>query len=161
MPSGGTPPLGVISNGAVHSVLYPSGWHGNINFNKASYGISNDDTLIESSYIIQSIVSTFAALAINVSNVQGYSYPAVCRCVQGNVYLSGCDKKLWSMGTCPNINAQHDCVNPNRSDDDKVAIPFFAPCTGLSYTFPNDHDAVSNGECQSGHVICEFLPDEH
>ena len=31
-----------------------------------------------------------------------------------------------------------------------AAMPFFKPCEGLAYTFPNDQRADSNGECQMG-----------
>jgi hypothetical protein len=159
-PNGGLPAPGNMNNGATHSVLYPTGWEGNVRFNKAGKSLTEDDTLIESSYKVQS-PDPDAGLAINWSYVHGYTYPGVCNCAATGAHLTGCDKKLWALNTCPNINSQGACVNPRREITDKEPTPFFAPCQGLAYTFPTDIGSLSNSRCQSGHIICEILPDDH
>jgi len=159
-PNGGLPAPGNMKNGATHTILYPTAWEGNIRFNKAGKGITEDDTLIESSYKLQPPEPN-AGLSINWSYVQGYTYPGVCNCAATGAHLTGCDKKLWALGTCPNINSQGACVNPRWDINDKEPTPFFAPCQGLAYTFPSDDAAVSNSRYQSGHIICEILPDDH
>lgn len=51
--------------------------------------------------MVQAHVADFALLDIDVPYVKGFSYPIVCRCKKDNTFLSGCDKKLWTMGVCP------------------------------------------------------------
>ena len=34
------------------------------------------------------------------------------------------------------------------------ASPFFAPCAGAAYTYPNDNAANSYGQCNTGVINC-------
>lgn len=48
------------------------------------------------------------------------------------------------------MDDQNACINPKRGDESTyTASPFFQPCQGEAYTFPNDHSANSWAECQS------------
>jgi hypothetical protein len=83
----------------------------------------------------------------------GFSGSIVCSC-NGNV-VTGCNKWLWDLNPCPNDNGVGACANPERaSTTDTSATPFFAPCSGAAYTFPNDNAANSWGACQSGVITC-------
>lgn len=53
------------------------------------------------------------------------------------------------------MDDQNACINPERGDNlTNTASPFFQPCQGQAYTFPNDHSANAWGVCQSGVSCC-------
>ncbi|KAK3690546.1 hypothetical protein B0T22DRAFT_516142 [Podospora appendiculata] len=117
--------------------------NGSIAINAHQYfAPTGDESLIEGSYDDKD--AAFAVVDVDIS-----------------AYLSGCDKKLWTLGNkCPSNNGKAICVNPKRKVDlDNVTPdPFFALCKGLAYTWPRDHQANSYSECQSGTVSCQVLP---
>ncbi|KAK3319495.1 hypothetical protein B0T19DRAFT_445304 [Cercophora scortea] len=127
---------GIIRNGAVAVNYYPQKWNGSIAINSHKYFAPiGDESLIEASYDDKD--AAFAVVDVDISYVDGFSYPIMCYCAANGAYLSGCDKKLWTLGNkCPSNNGKATCVNPKRKVDlDNVTPdPFFAPCKGLAYT---------------------------
>lgn len=98
----------------------------------------------------------FAVAGVDVSFVNGFTVPMTCEC--DGKYIAGCNKDLFNVTkeardvqNAPNSAA----ANPLRADMAATsARPFFAPCEGAAYTFPNDHAANSFGACQSGLISC-------
>lgn len=162
-PQGGVPGPGTIAVGATKTMLYPTGWGGNIAFNNAKYRIQGDETLIEASFKRQKPEHQNAGFAINVSFVNGHTYPIMCYCTSsGGVPLKGCTEQLWLKSQCPADlnNGQGACKNPLRPITGLGPLephPFFKPCQTQAYTYPDDDQAVSNGACQSGTITCEVL----
>ncbi|KAK4225153.1 hypothetical protein QBC38DRAFT_531397 [Podospora fimiseda] len=161
-PNGGLPTAGNFAGGSTYSLLVPTGWAGRVAFNKAGSPIVGDESLIEDSYMMQKNTSLNYPLGdVDVSYVDGYTYPITCKCRASGPKLTGCvDPKLWQQGKdCPGVGAGGACRNPIR--DEKMityAHEWFAPCAGRLYTFPMDDKANSNGQCQSGTVDCEIHP---
>jgi len=101
-PVGGVPPDGVLHNGDTGLLVAPTGWEGAIFINNAQHGMFSDrESLVEGSFAVQQNVADFALLDIDVSFVNGFSYPIVCRCEGDNKFLSGCDQPLWAISQCP------------------------------------------------------------
>lgn len=95
----------------------------------------------------------FAVAGVDVSLVNGFTVPITCEC-DGN-WVAGCNKNLFNVTARAFQNAANAAVNPLRADMSATsAKPFFAPCEGAAYTFPNDHAANSFGACQSGLISC-------
>lgn len=95
----------------------------------------------------------FAVAGVDVSLVNGFTVPVTCEC-DGN-WVAGCKKNLFNVRAREVKNAPNAVVNPLRADMAATsAKPFFAPCEGAAYTFPNDHAANSFGACQSGLISC-------
>ena len=95
----------------------------------------------------------FAVAGVDVSLVNGFTVPVTCEC-DGN-WVSGCKKNLFDARARGAQNAANAAVNPLRADMSATsADPFFAPCEGAAYTFPNDHAANSFGACQTGLISC-------
>lgn len=95
----------------------------------------------------------FAVAGVDVSFVNGFTVPITCEC-DGN-WVAGCKKNLFNVKARDVQNAPNAAVNPLRADMSATsAEPFFAPCEGAAYTFPNDHAANSFGACQSGTISC-------
>ncbi|KAK3319496.1 hypothetical protein B0T19DRAFT_445305 [Cercophora scortea] len=153
---------GTIDNGAVVENVHPKNYSGMIAFNSVRYPANvGAESLIEYSYTIQDYIDpNVYILDVDVSFVDGFSFPIMCYCGATGAYLSGCDKPLWSMTKCPDNNGQGSCKNPDRDNKalNVTPDPFFQPCQGLAYTYPNDHEANSNNECQSGVINCQVLP---
>ncbi|KAL8992883.1 MAG: hypothetical protein Q9169_006768 [Polycauliona sp. 2 TL-2023] len=92
---------------------------------------------------------------VDVSYVDGYSVPITCSC--GGVPVTGCNILLASQGrVCPIPGAGDKviCYNPKKTVDNGPADPFFQPCQGAAYTYPNDHEANGYGKCDSGNIQC-------
>ncbi|KAK5652408.1 hypothetical protein OQA88_10601 [Cercophora sp. LCS_1] len=157
-PTGGQPASGTLGVGARAQIVYPTGWAGRIAVNDAKHSsFRGDESLVEASFTIQKDVSEdFATYDINVSYVDGHTLPIVCTCAANGARLSGCDVKLWNQAlVCPENNGNGACKNPHRYDNlIQVAHPSFAACANQAYTFPDNNEANSNGECQSGLVEC-------
>ncbi|KAK3690547.1 hypothetical protein B0T22DRAFT_491740 [Podospora appendiculata] len=155
---------GIVKAGDFGVALYPAPWEGGmISINQAKYPADfGDESLIEGSYKAQPALANgaFPVSDIDVSYVDGFSFPIMCYCGDDGSYMSGCDKPLWSMNPCPTNNGLGSCKNPKRDDDARNVTPdpFFAPCQGLAYTYPMDSEANSNGFCQSGTYLCDVLP---
>ena len=137
---------------------------GRIAFHEGSNAFMGDESLIEYTYAPQPTVADgrYGIFDINISYVDGFTFPIVCVCPGNeNRFLTGCQTNLWNVNTCPSeLRRNEACSNPKRSSNSPSEVPhdFFAPCRGQAYTFPWDHDANSNGECQSGTAICTIYP---
>ncbi|KAI4105227.1 MAG: hypothetical protein LQ339_003558 [Xanthoria mediterranea] len=92
---------------------------------------------------------------VDVSYVDGYSVPITCSC--GGVPVTGCNIPLFRTGrTCPQ-NGPGDkviCYNPKKTINGGPADPFFQPCQGAAYTYPEDHAANAYGKCDNGDIQC-------
>jgi len=161
----GDPANGVFPKGATATMVAPTGWAGQIAFNQAKRSIKADEGVVEGSFVVQANTVDYALLDIDVSFVNGYTMPIMCYCGGSDgAVLSGCNKNLWNLGTCPDdlYNGAGSCKNPRRDQPkNSMSIPFLQPCAGLAYTYVEDHAANSNGECQSGTVTCEILAGFH
>lgn len=122
--------------------MYPTKWAGRIYIGKT---INSADSKIEG--------STTGANDIDVSYVDGYSVPITCS-VAGTP-VSGCNIDLWTATTnCTNMVGNKDvCLNPMQDTADGPATPWFLPCQGAAYTFPNDNIA-NNGDTGTEKIEC-------
>ncbi|TPX17595.1 uncharacterized protein E0L32_012105 [Thyridium curvatum] len=153
-PIGGEKTPGLMQPRETDRLVVPTGWAGNFAFVDARYQPGPDDSLIEASF--ESVWGGEAFADVDVSFVNGFSLPAVCKCDRQKK-LSGCGVNLWSENNCDGWNWNGACPNPSREDHDRaLARPgdFFVPCQGQAYTFPGDDVANSFGECQRGHIVC-------
>ncbi|KAL1854071.1 hypothetical protein Daus18300_011569 [Diaporthe australafricana] len=161
-PVGGEIKPGVIPHGTSASFAVPTGWAGNVAMNRANLSITGDVTLLEASFVVVDGWD-FAVAGVDVSHVNGFTVPITCKC-DGNT-VAGCKKNLFNLVTrdvnnvanAPEVQhaANAAAINPLRADASATsARPFFEPCEGKAYTFPNDHAANSWGECQSGLISC-------
>ena len=97
--SGNTLP-GTIANGATAAFAVPTGWVGNVAINDAGSEITGDDSLIEANFIVPPTGGYTVAVAdVDVSYVNGFSAAIVCSC--SGVVVSGCNKNLDDLSTCP------------------------------------------------------------
>ena len=124
------------------SVVYPTGWAGRI-----YVGEINDpgNSKIEG--------STTGWNDIDVSYVDGYSVPITCS--NDEEPITGCNIDLWSVsGECSHkVGDNNVCLNPMVSIPDGPSTPWFLPCQGAAYTFPNDNVA-NNGNTHTDTVTC-------
>lgn len=113
---------------------FPTGWAGRIYVGKT---INDANSKIESSYT--------GPPDIDVSYVDGYSLPVTC--ATGGTTVTGCNIPLFNDGhTCAHVdNNGPVCLNPEQNVPNGPASPFFAPCAGAAYTFPNDNGANVGG----------------
>ena len=163
---------GTIPSGGAAALVVPTGWAGNVAIFDApipgaTAAPATDSSLIEASFVVPDGYDTAVAdiavsyvqvsarplssLALTISS-NGFSGPITCAC--SGVVVTGCNIQLRSLNACPEDNGGA-CVNPLRADKTATtAVPFFAPCQGAAYTFPNDNKANSWAQCQSGEVTC-------
>ena len=147
-----------LAPAATATVTRNRGWAGRVAIHGDGKAFRGDESLIEASYHIQGTVANgdYEIFDLNVSFVDGFTFPVKCFCTDGGNTLSGCDINLFGTGrTCPD-KQNNACRNPKRSSDSTTEVPhpFFEPCKGQGYTYPHDHEANSNGECQSGTARC-------
>ena len=123
-------------------IIYPTGWAGRIYVGDT---INSADSKIEG--------STTGANDIDVSYVDGFSVPITCSV--GNTPVTGCNIDLWSVsGPCANeVGDQSVCLNPMQGVANGPAVPWFLPCQGAAYTFPNDNIA-NDGDTGTPNVSC-------
>ncbi|EED20759.1 conserved hypothetical protein [Talaromyces stipitatus ATCC 10500] len=152
--SGNTVP-GTMTNGETASIAVPTNWIGNLAINDARWGLTGDDSLIEANFVVP-YGESVAVGDIDVSYVDGFSVAIVCHCGGlDDTVVSGCNKNLFNLNTCPDDDGQNACVNPLRADQFATApTDFFKPCAGAAYTFPSDSGANSFGTCQTGTYTC-------
>jgi hypothetical protein len=112
--------------------IYPDEWAGRVAIgpNLNPYG-----SKIEGSF-------KNSAVDIDVSYVDGYSVPITCSS-EGEAF-TGCNLDLFK-APCENQVDGPVCLNPARDIADGPPAPFFAPCAGAAYTFPNDNGANRDG----------------
>ena len=136
-------------------VVVPTGWAGRVYVGPGP-NIDSKGTKVEG--------STTGPPDIDVSYVDGYSVPMTCSV--NNEAIAGCNIDLYANAKskglanatsptgCPGQQVGSVCYNPaNTVVGNGPAPPFFAPCVGAAYTFPNDNVAnVSN--LKGNHVIC-------
>jgi len=154
------PQPGRMENGVTHELHAPREWAGNIAINDTRSALGGEASLIEGSFKPQ-LGSSTPVGCIDVSYITGFSFPVVCTCFSdNNNFLSGCDKNLFQLGTCPPGDLVSGvCKNPPRGHTElKEPTYFFRPCRGKAYTYEDDRDALSNGKCQSGTMRCVILP---
>lgn len=128
--------------GTKTTVVYPTGWAGRIYVGKTT---NSANTKIEG--------STTGWNDIDVSYVDGYSVPVTCSA--HGVPVSGCNIDLWDhSGKCENLVGDKDvCLNPMQDVADGPSVPWFLPCQGAAYTFPNDNIA-NNGDTGNATITC-------
>ena len=133
---------GPAALGTATTVVYPTGWAGRIYVGKTD---NPANTKIEG--------STTGWNDIDVSYVDGYSVPVTCS--SNGEAITGCNIDLWQVsGKCDTEVGQQDvCPNPMVSIPDGPSTPWFLPCQGAAYTFPNDNVA-NNGNTRSDTVTC-------
>ncbi|KAG7006733.1 hypothetical protein G7Y79_00013g035050 [Physcia stellaris] len=133
--AGGPPPIGgphgpVKLGASSTQFTFPTGWAGRLYVGKT---LNNKNSKIEASYT--------GPPDVDVSYVDGFSLPVTCSS-QG-IVVTGCNIPLFHDGhTCGNVdNNGPVCVNPQAGVPNGPATPFFAPCQGAAYTYPNDNAA--------------------
>ncbi|KAK0510481.1 hypothetical protein JMJ35_006913 [Cladonia borealis] len=138
----GAPQAGPL--GTATTVVYPTGWAGRIYLGTINHPANSK---IEG--------STTGANDIDISYVDGYSVPVTCM-AEGTA-ISGCNIDLWEQdGDCPqSLQGQSKavCLNPMQSVPNGPAVPWFLPCQGAAYTFPNDNVA-NDGNTGTPQVTC-------
>lgn len=139
----GNPGYGVLTSST--TVLFPSGWAGRITIGKTYDPLGSK---IEASYSPPYYVAD-----VDVSYVDGYSIPISCSC--SGVAVTGCNIPLFNDGhTCSNEGPGPICYNPEQGIASGPAAPFFEPCQGAAYTYPDDNAANSYGQCSAGVIDC-------
>lgn len=143
-------------NNCTRSFFTP-GYHGNI---RAGADWNGDGTKVEMSFMEQDIfVSSGISrpiVDVDVSLVDGWNGPLVCSC-QKKVIV-GCSADLAALGgPCPKPSSEGTtCFNPSRDLNGGAgpADPWFMPCKGGSYLYPQDDLANDNDACPSNHLVC-------
>lgn len=130
-------PLGTITQ-----VVFPTNWAGRIVIGKTA---DADGSKIEGSTTIWNDV--------DVSYVDGFSVPIVCS--NATAPVTGCNINLWDVsGPCNNtVGRDTVCLNPMQGVPNGPADPWFLPCQGVAYTFPNDNVA-NDGNTGTPHISC-------
>ncbi|KXJ93494.1 hypothetical protein Micbo1qcDRAFT_203567 [Microdochium bolleyi] len=149
---GGLIPPGTIATKATTSFVVPTNWAGMVAVGEARRGTPRDASLIEANFVYVADYG-MAVATVDISYVDAFTVPIVCSC-SGRV-VTGCNKGLWGMSTCPDKATYGACLNPTRPfPDGTTASSFFAPCRAAAYTFAKDDLATSWGDCQSGIIRC-------
>ncbi|KAL2051028.1 hypothetical protein ABVK25_008622 [Lepraria finkii] len=160
-------PLGTATQG-----VYPTNWAGRIAIGKdADPAVIGRGSLIEASFDpLSGVYTPFVDVSYGIPSphpatpqpliptkpppVQGYTIPITCSCA-GQV-VTGCNKPLFADGIqCANEGPGPICYNPLNNSGQKegtAAAPFFEPCQGAAYTYPNDSGAGSY--CESNLINC-------
>ena len=128
--------------GTTTQVVFPTNWAGRIVVGKTT---DADGSKIEGSTTVWN--------DIDVSYVDGFSVPIVCS--NATAPVTGCNINLWDVsGPCNNTVGQDAvCLNPMQGVPDGPADPWFLPCQGVAYTFPNDNVA-NDGNTGTPDVSC-------
>lgn len=128
--------------GTSTQVVFPTNWAGRIVIGKTT---DADGSKIEGSTTVWN--------DIDVSYVDGFSVPIVCS--NATAPVTGCNINLWDVsGPCNNTIGQDAvCLNPMQGVPDGPADPWFLPCQGVAYTFPNDNVA-NDGNTGTALVSC-------
>ncbi len=128
--------------GTKTTVVYPTGWAGRIYVGNT---INSADSKIEG--------STTGANDIDISYVDGFSVPITCS-AKGTP-VTGCNINLWAVsGLCVNgVGDENVCLNPMQGVANGPADPWFLPCQGAAYTFPNDNVA-NDGDTGTPNISC-------
>lgn len=140
-PPDGDPQPTTITDSLTYS--FPIGWAGRISVGKSLGGCNS---LIEASYPLDWY------RAVDVSYVDGYSVPITCSVDDRAV--TGCNIELFDQGIgCDMPLDSGACPNSARSQNTGPAAPFFAPCQGSAYTYPQD-DTATDGSVAGYEISC-------
>ncbi|KAL8796945.1 MAG: hypothetical protein Q9195_000716 [Heterodermia aff. obscurata] len=131
-------------------ITYPTGWAGQIAVGPVpDDGVISRGSKIEAAFLGGNVY-------VDVSYVDGYTYPIVCSC-QGQV-LVGCNYPLLAHaaadGGCPSPG-NRICYNPDVHSgkvSGSPALSFFEPCQGAAMTYPNDFNGQNT--CPVNEVFC-------
>ena len=128
--------------GTSTQVVLPTNWAGRIVIGKTT---DAEGSKIEGSTTVWN--------DIDVSYVDGFSVPIVCS--NATAPVTGCNINLWDVsGPCYNpVGSDAVCLNPMQGVPDGPADPWFLPCQGAAYTFPNDN-AANDGNTGTSYVSC-------
>ena len=128
--------------GTSTQVVFPTNWAGRIVIGKTTHASGSK---IEGSTTVWN--------DIDVSYVDGYSVPIVCS--NATAPVTGCNINLWDVsGPCiETVGDDAVCLNPMVGVPDGPADPWFLPCQGVAYTFPNDNVA-NDGNTGTPDVSC-------
>ena len=128
--------------GTSTQVVFPTNWAGRIVIGKTT---DAEGSKIEGSTTVWN--------DIDVSYVDGFSVPIVCS--NATAPVTGCNINLWDVsGPCNNtVGEEAVCLNPMQGVPDGPADPWFLPCQGVAYTFPNDNVA-NDGNTGTPDVSC-------
>ena len=128
--------------GTTTKVVFPTNWAGRIVVGKTT---DAEGSKIEGSTTVWNDV--------DVSYVDGFSVPIVCS--NATAPVTGCNINLWDVsGPCNNtVGKDAVCLNPMQGVPDGPADPWFLPCQGVAYTFPNDNVA-NDGNTGTSSVSC-------
>lgn len=128
--------------GTTTQVVFPTNWAGRIVIGKTT---DADGSKIEGSTTVWN--------DIDVSYVDGFSVPIVCS--NATAPVTGCNINLWDVsGPCNNtVGEDAVCLNPMQGVPNGPADPWFLPCQGVAYTFPNDNVA-NDGNTGTSNVSC-------
>ncbi|KAH8205238.1 hypothetical protein TruAng_000650 [Truncatella angustata] len=120
-------------------------WAGNLTIGLARFSFNRFLSAVEANFVVpkdhDGIHFTDAGADIDASFATGYYVPLTCSC--DGIKVTGCNKDLFSLSTCPNLDAPGACRNPVVLDTDMAAADFFKPCAGQAYTYPNDQRAIA------------------
>ncbi|KAL8810810.1 MAG: hypothetical protein Q9223_007671 [Gallowayella weberi] len=144
----GNPPAGTFKAAANTDVVVPRGFAGPIFI---GHYFDPANSKIEVAFVSNQDYRP----GLDVSYVDGYSVPIVCSCA--GVAVTGCNEPLFRLGhTCTNPGPGYRqlCHNPQINSPNGPADPFFQPCQGAAYTFPNDQTANAFGKCDNGDIQC-------
>lgn len=128
--------------GTTTQVVFPTNWAGRIVIGKTT---DADGSKIEGSTTVWN--------DIDVSYVDGFSVPIVCS--NATAPVTGCNINLWDVSGPCNDTVGEDavCLNPMQGVPDGPAAPWFLPCQGVAYTFPNDNVA-NDGNTGTADISC-------
>ncbi|CAD6565666.1 MAG: hypothetical protein ASARMPREDX12_006712 [Alectoria sarmentosa] len=153
--SGSPTAISYPGNGAIGSsfqAVYPADWAGRI-----AIGKDNDPDYINRGSLIEASYDSGAPF-VDISYVQGFSIPIVCSCGGPSTgVITGCNIPLYhdNGAPCPSPGPSSICFNPSSNSPqatDGPVPPFFAPCAGAAYTYPNDNGAGAG--CGSNLISC-------
>lgn len=143
----GNPQPTVLAAAAATSYVLPPCWAGRISFDPSGNSplASKIEGSVGSAGVPAQNIPGSTDLDIDVSYVDGYTVPITCS--SGGKAVTGCNLDLFAMASCTGTNGVLSddgtaCMNPtNDPVGNGPPTPFFAPCAGAAYTFPNDNNA--------------------
>ena len=136
--AGAKTPIGGQVNGqftATTNIVVPSGWAGAFTLDKTGPSFNALGSRIEGNWGVN---DPYNQVYVDVSYVTGVSVPIVCSCgtnPTGNP-VTGCNKDLFSLGTCPSGQIEGNSAAPvctNQSPNAGPPQAFFAPVSKPSY----------------------------
>ena len=135
----GNPQPTILPDSSSTQYIYPTRWAKRVGIGP---NLNVNSSKIEGSFIVPKD-TTVIIPDIDISYVNGYS--VLITCSSGGITVTGCNIELFKLAQCEDQVDGPICLNAARFTPDGPPLPFFAPCVGAAYTFPDDSDAnVSN-----------------